>query len=248
MKVDDVVRQALWFFPTLYDNRTAVLANAMLRYGNGYEWRSGELVDAYGPYDDEERRHPHSSDPATVLEQMIERWNEDRSGRDSPLTDTALQTMRANAEATAARVGRVRGNIDELVHRRAALECVEDLCEFSPLENLPADITDEWLDAAEEVCHAVLACRRSHHLTDRDLGRGEAPRPVSRATREMVHRIWQEAMGEPASDLPSDQELAAKAAREREQRVEQDRRAVDQAHRQARAVLVKIARIRAGRA
>lgn len=136
MTVDQVVRQAILHYPTLFQNRTDVLHHLFYVIGNGHAWENGEIVDTCGSYENHE---PHMYDE-----------NDPWFGEENKKRNAELQ--------------HIRDTIDERVHDLSDLTANKYLkypgpgvkhwypeSEYSLINKIPADVKPDWAEAAEQI-------------------------------------------------------------------------------------------------
>jgi hypothetical protein len=223
-------------------------------FGNGYEWRDGEIVKT-ADHSDYLAAHPRHRDAEAILAERIaarasENERMQRLGEEPEDTSVWMESDRRMAEEEAARNRHVQDNIDRLVAQGEPLVRMQGLSDplfgrtMSPLASIPDDVTDDWLAACEETAHVVLACKRGVYSYDRDL---EAPQPIDREKMQRECDLVSEILDLPSKQLPAQEEMEATEAAERSQRLAADRSDVERSHRIVRAALVRIAQIRASR-
>lgn len=138
--VDDFVRTNILTFPSLYPNRTAVLHHALCVIGNGYKWsKKGEVVADFDR-------------PAPLWNKETE-WAELEANLKTQFDDENTREfigkeLRKSIEAYAIVVDEVETRMYEMV-------AIEDIYpqhnEYALLMNIPANVTDEWKEACEEM-------------------------------------------------------------------------------------------------
>jgi hypothetical protein len=288
MNPTDSARQSIWYFPTLYANRTGVMAHLFTTLGGGYEWVNGELVCDFD-YEEYERTNPHHTDPrkyiANKLNKELDEYFADKivvhsiyddehgyligarfEELDKPRYNRSLnylnprwgngmiERLREHAVEEAAANKYRRDNVDELKYLWVPItECYPMSAEYSNLANLPDDITDEWLDEAERMAHAVLETKWSLYHPDRP-GMQEFRFKVNGEKKERtpeerlrLSNTIRKAMGQEPLTLEDLAALDRKAEEERKKEIEADKKSVDSNHKIARKALARIERIKHAR-
>lgn len=138
---DEVVRDGLWFYPSLFRTRGDVLHHVLCVIGSGYEWENGEVVSAFPGYQDE--------DP---VRREIDGFQEEcRGGRSrSSYVSDGILGMHADALEVALLT---HAQIDARVQRMALTHGQKpyDSSRYALLRNVPDDVTPEWARACEQM-------------------------------------------------------------------------------------------------
>lgn len=265
MKVSETVRQCLWHYPSLYRDRTHVLVQIMCDPSVGYDWVDGELIDGFA--DDESMEDP-PVDPHMVFVGRVNQWLTDQlhfkemnrrrraAGYDDPpfewrgLHRATVESWRELAEEEAARNRYVHDNIETLIEQRSAPEGITPLSRPtpgrfpSPITVIPDDVTDDWLDACEEMAQVALASSQSTlaRAWDRPGYEPDAsfPPPFSPESADRLRKIL-------GKQDPTPSERAAELEhRERasEARLRADAAATEENHAIARETLERVAYLR----
>lgn len=135
---DEVVRDGLWFYPSLFRTRGDVLHHVLCVIGSGYEWEGGEVVSVYPEYPDR-----------TPLERFREEMAKAREG--SPLmaeviTETRVEDLE-NAQL-------IHDQLEARAQRMALTPSPHkpyDSSRYALLRNVPDDVTPEWARACEQM-------------------------------------------------------------------------------------------------
>lgn len=125
-----VIRRGLWYYPTLFQNRTDVLAHLFLSYGNGYEWYDGELVAVMRDDREDEpsdQVHDDGSTPGIFANLRANR-------------DAEYAAVRRDLERAATTHGPLRDRLTSNRYSRT----------YSYLWNAPDDMTPAWRAIYEE--------------------------------------------------------------------------------------------------
>jgi hypothetical protein len=200
-----LVRELLHFFPSVYGSREQVLLDALL-YGD-YQWVDGELVAEPGYFAECERRHPHRTDANAEFLAMIDEWIEnalDADGRFDErflmgeLTTSKAQAWRKSAAARTRRTAFVRENLSVIARGeltvpgtalRDANPCIAPAHHGCPLDRLPDDTHDGWLDAAQQIAEHVIAIEgRSVYASGPDDCLWEAEKRARESHMKLVRR------------------------------------------------------------
>lgn len=142
MNVADTLWQCFNRYPTLYQSRADVIDQLFFVIGNGYEWKSGELVCGKRLTEQEivQDRVEHALRSA-------ERWAEyvARVERSEP-DFAAIAEERLNEEF-ALKIGprRVRQRMD-----------FYPVCEYSRINGVPDDVRPDWLRLAREAARMLI--------------------------------------------------------------------------------------------
>jgi hypothetical protein len=149
--VVETVRDMIFNYPMLHENRTQALHRLFVMYGTGYEWVDGELVNKYPEPEQTDAEVGYTVDGSIkeVLDKGAERSEEGRAFRDSYLAEMAVKN-----EAILA----VRRDADRLALTAGPLQnhIYEPCPEYAPLFNAPEDITADWAAARAEIAAVAL--------------------------------------------------------------------------------------------
>lgn len=250
MKVLDLVRERMWRYPTLHPNRTMALLSALTYSGAG--WQNGELyVDDPPPTEEKHFIDPEQSYQRWLSEETV--WDAEKRERrqvhESELSESTRQSLRKLSADDARETAEVRLNIDEKIVTPGPLEIVSWIPSYAPIVNLPGNITDEWLDAVEEVAKAIYECDSAGGLAKKDDQQPKNPE-VRRAMFIMLSDILAEAEGKPKPSEMSPEDFAAYEAEAREehrQRVEGEKMRVKEHKETAQMILTRVEKIRKDR-
>lgn len=134
--VDAFFRKQMLAFPLVLPNRTAMLHQIFCVIGNGYQWSETGTVVSTDDHDYPEwEKEARLADIETSLKDYPEAVREFiRDG-----------LMECHKQELA-----VVENIDELLYTRPAITDIYPQSEYALLMNIPANITPEWKQAAEE--------------------------------------------------------------------------------------------------
>lgn len=173
--VDEEVRTSLYHFPSLYRNRTEVLAHMLTTTGGGYDWDCGELHTDFD-YWAYEQSNPHYEDAEAALAESYVKWYGDEVRRltvgrqfkdpeDPERTNTLahppafiVEHWKVHAEESATRTREQRADIGRRIHERAPLTGCYSMAEkYANLATFPDDVHADWLEAIEEIATAILA-------------------------------------------------------------------------------------------
>lgn len=137
--VDEFVRIAILTFPSQFNTRTAVLHHALCVIGNGYAWgKKGALINV--------TTHPMS--PWDKEEKLAELEAEKTIKYASPIIkQLALSDLRREFKANS----KVVSEIDARVQKRSRIKNFYPQSHYALLMNVPANVTDEWKEACEEM-------------------------------------------------------------------------------------------------
>jgi hypothetical protein len=139
--VDEFVRTSILTFPSLFPNRTAVLHHALCVVGTGCRWsEDGTMVNEFefSLWDKEEK--------LAEMEETLKNYD-NRAIRE--IMGAALRNEIEHSVKVVEEVGtRIHERDDD-----ATLHYADSRWAFinAPLNNIPANVTDDWKEACEEI-------------------------------------------------------------------------------------------------
>lgn len=131
MNVEATIQRSLFYYPTLFQNRTQVLHFLFYVIGNGHEWEDGELVNIFADRDEHPLDHLSHWDRAAVGSRHPEDYRDIKH----------LQLRRIQAVHNTL-IGR------SLTHGPFTLYPDSD---YAHIHHVPADVKDDWRAAAAEI-------------------------------------------------------------------------------------------------
>ncbi len=152
--VEETVRNSLLDYPTLFSNRTEIFHHLFCVIGNGYEWNDGELVNGYRM--DDGLVEEYEREPCSVKdeEEQMKEYNEQYS---KDLYEFLEPALRIQIRKDNAKFEFHKDNIDLLVKIVGNIDWIYPMCEYSRLMNIPDDVKDDWLEAAEQMATYVVS-------------------------------------------------------------------------------------------
>lgn len=226
MNVHDTIKAKIQSQPALHSNRYAVLT-FMFMGVQGADWVGGELTNTREPSSAEKKTSPRDTvqeeyqwkvdqfynSPRVALEAFNtgsrERWVMDEASLAlCPLRPERHESMWTRSVATVARVLETRKDMEAAVESREMPECSNVFEDYTPLMNIPDDITDDWLGAAEEMC-VLLETLPTYRELEAIKLQEDYPAPDA-WQKNLIETYWQTARPEMAQI-----EASAKSLRER---------------------------------
>jgi hypothetical protein len=194
MNVNATIRAKMRQAPDLYGSRYAVLILMFMGVGNT-GWRDGELVDFNPPSPEAPEREVHDTvdaqytwildqffnSPRVALEalqtysadDMVPDWVwEEASEAYAPLPYARHHRMHKRAVEHVEQVIRVRREFEQFVVDRTPPASINTFEAYTPLANLPDDITEDWLAAAAELCDLLEICPTQYAAMAVEVGPG----------------------------------------------------------------------------
>jgi hypothetical protein len=149
-KVDQLVKQAMLNYPTLYKNRWQVLAYVLLSTGGDYEWRDGELTNFWGTKDK----------PNVTREQFIADSHSEIEKLENGLRYDNLDLYASDDQYFQSNQGySVAYTVFDLANRGGLSG------QRTRLENLPVEKCDpEWRKACDKFLSELISRARGHNL------------------------------------------------------------------------------------
>lgn len=185
MNVEDTLKTYLLKWPFTMTNKLAVLDQLLLVYGNGMEWRNGELVALCA----DEETPPTMEDAVhnvirSTFSKKIEPWSEEWLHDEVSLIFRLEERMNDMSVATQQKYPysfvRESAKVDRL-HR-----IFYPICGFSAICDLPDDIKPDWLTAAKEMYEFIDSHQELIADVDQKVFSGWMPRIKARI-EELEH-------------------------------------------------------------
>jgi hypothetical protein len=218
MNPDQLIREMMLTFPLSKCDRITCLVDA---FGSSecYWTTSGELESEFD-YAGYRADHPVLLDARAIYDQRIEKFKADRlatlqsgyqlSEREASEVFAPVDFWKHDIELEMAFDtynvnSRVYNNLEELATTQGVPKFLRDFSYGSNLLSMPDNVTDEWLAAAEEVCHALETAPYGSYANDPRLQDTE---PISKERYLQQYRAAAQVLGN-KEDL-SDEALNAR--------------------------------------
>jgi hypothetical protein len=151
MNVKDTIKRSMLGYPSLYRTPGDVLHQLFAVNGNGYEWHHGELAYCGGFVERE--------DGEEWIKTQIAEAADDRYG-----LQLYYEHMLHEFQFT-------KQHIDRIIEHGETRYTSQlyPLCQYAGIMTVPADVKDDWLEAAYRFCEdSMVTIRQRHERTSED--------------------------------------------------------------------------------
>lgn len=216
-KVQDYARQKMLDWPTLYKSYSSVLLS-IFSYGSGHEWQNGEIVCRFEESPTDNFKTTKEAYDHRVHEEWCDRARTVRYGSDEsksraycPMTLRDHEMYWKLAEDRASEVRFVHEQVETLLEDLEVPEYMMPFnSEYCLIANLPDDIHEDWLDAAELVADMLADSTKSVFISQYETVRDPEVPALSKETWMMLQNMLDDSSGKPRKSFEE-----AVAAREK---------------------------------